>query len=131
MKKILYIVGITALLLLCCSGAYYFITKANIDKQSFSIQNNEYIEQKSKDCMEEFHQYYEYNNYDRSYKDYGDFINGIDYKIDDIKYSPETNSCIQFWYSAEEIADTMYYQYKITDETNKTNIYYCSNAEVL
>lgn len=129
MKKTLYIVGIVAILFVCGGAGYYFITKANIDKQNFNIKNETYIQQKNNECMEEFYQYYEYNNYDRSYEDLWWFINGVDYRIDDIKYSTKKNACIQFWYSAEEIWDFIRYQYKITDETNKGNIYYCSNSQ--
>ena len=129
MKKTLYIVCIIAILILCWSVAYYFITKANIDKQSFDIQNNEYIKQKDKDCLEEFRKYYDYNNYNKSGIE-DDWVWYDFYRVDDIRYSTKSNSCIQFWYWATTIYEgNTVYEYKITDETNRTNIYYCSHSE--
>lgn len=124
MKKYLYIVCIIAMLVLCWSVAYYFITKANIDKKNFKIQNEEYIQQKSEACLNEFRQYYDNNNYNNSsFNDYG-YIS--DYWYSDIKYSPVTNSCIQYFeihtvYSEKDF----YHKYKIADETNRIGLYFC------
>lgn len=134
MKKILYITWIIWLIAVCWSICYFIITEANISKQKFNIENEKIIEQKSEKCREEFRKYYDNNNYDRSdfHEDFnnGNLVRFDNYRVDDIRYSNETQSCIQFWYWAYTFyeGNTMY-EYKITDETNRTNIYYCSHSK--
>lgn len=125
MKKLLYAIGIVAILLVCWSACYYFMSQSGAAK----IQSDIMISEQTEKCKTDYQHTKEINNFDWKWTA----------SSAEITYSSKQWACIieiQSYYDATGLDDELkpdimpawwiVWNYEIYDLTHKKSLFSCS-----